>query len=689
MSTADKLNKLIETKEAIRQSIIAKGTDVGEDVPFSQYPSKIDEIQTGGGESYVNPGFYEMRTNGGTNFKGLFYYATGNNFDLTCMDVSKAADMSNMFTSCYADNINISNWDVSNVTNVAGMFSHFGGKIDISNLVFNKVTSSTSSKEMFAYATTLNYIKGLQNKNPIPNVPDLSNLFSSATYNGYMDLSLWNIEKVNTINSMFYSLSCASLDLSNWKTTNVTKMSGVFSFSSNNGPQKLIIPDWDMTNTTSSYSDMFGYSGSSAIKNLYYIDLSRSNDTTVSIFASRLYAKNESRPGEIVIPDDTSEDIVNALIAKYWRPIGPKLELTSCELVPELNEVLLGETTKIHIGNCNPWYGDRENNIEFVVVNDDIASVDENGILTAHSVGSTEVYAVFKDSKSIISNTITINVVENYTNINEFKFKLAHKLAPDTYYVNDTKLSTSNSAFDNVTQVWTHDAGKPISSLHSYTYNHNISEIIKVNTGNITNMEEAFYGLSCLTSIKEKLDLSNCNKIRRAFSHCYNLEDLRLINIFKNATVLNNINIGLEDTKVKDDCLMSIISELPDLNNDNLTVIGDLIFTLPPTNTLTAEQVQSAIDKGWTVANVNPNVLAEALGYSLRQEINTNKVYKLVENENGNYQSQDGTMYDILEVNNAVSPEGINVGWTPFDNLEQAMIVFGVTYIERELDEEI
>lgn len=47
MSTADKLNKLLETKEAIKQAIIDKGGTVGD--VFAEYPTAIQNIQGGGG----------------------------------------------------------------------------------------------------------------------------------------------------------------------------------------------------------------------------------------------------------------------------------------------------------------------------------------------------------------------------------------------------------------------------------------------------------------------------------------------------------------------------------------------------------------------------------------------------------------------------------------------------------------
>lgn len=53
MSTADKLNKLLETKEAIKQAIIDKGGTVGD--VFADYPAAIQNIQSGGSGTFVVP----------------------------------------------------------------------------------------------------------------------------------------------------------------------------------------------------------------------------------------------------------------------------------------------------------------------------------------------------------------------------------------------------------------------------------------------------------------------------------------------------------------------------------------------------------------------------------------------------------------------------------------------------------
>ena len=719
MSISEELNKIIASKEAIRQSIIAKGTDVDTNVPFSDYASKIDEIETSSGEEYKFPEFYELRTDSETSFKGLFYCSTyTGDLDLSGLDVSKTTDMSHMFNECSASNIVASNWDTKNVTNTERMFCYYKGGIDISNLNFDNVSKCDY---MFAYAS-LDKIKGIMDRNPVPNCKNLAYMFSNANYTGELDFSNWDISNVTKLNNIFNSLSCKKLDLTNWNTANVTDMSTMFGFAYNdNSPEALIIPDWIIADKTST-SNLFGYSEMYTRK-LYYIDLSRSNDTTISIIASRLYAKTESTPGTIVIPSDTSQDVIDALAAKYWKPVGPKLDLVSCEITAELDEVLLGNTTKICVGNCNPWYGDTENNFEFVVANDSVASIDKDGVLTTHSLGSTEIYAILKDSKAIISNTITVTVSETDSSPYIVKFKgTASPMDLCKIIVNGTTVNLSSIDYNSISGVYTYDVGEPITSIvfngaDAIAYGNTCTDLVKLNTdsitsmermfknchissldvpkfntSNVTNMSSMFNSCSSLTSIKGDLDLSKCRSVGSMFTECYNLEEVSLVNIFKDSTPVGlahhvSWSIRLEDTKVKDECIVSIISELPNLYdkgyaNKNITLM------LPPTNTLTADQVQPAIDKGWIVGNVNSNVIDEASTFSLRKPVIPDRVYKLVENENGLYQSQDGTRYDILEANIVLSSEGINVGWDTYKDLNQAIEGFNVIRIEVPIEPE-
>ena len=144
-TTTDKLNKLLETKAAIKKAIIDKGVEVGEDVVFADYPNKIVEIS--------GPDYISLRTSNHTNYKALFYGYLGDSLesfglntwntsnvtdmeymfafckgitklDLNSFDTSKVTDMGYMFIFCSSlISLNLSNWNTSNVTDMGQMFN--------------------------------------------------------------------------------------------------------------------------------------------------------------------------------------------------------------------------------------------------------------------------------------------------------------------------------------------------------------------------------------------------------------------------------------------------------------------------------------------------------------------------------------------------------------------------------------
>lgn len=132
-------------------------------------------------------------------------------------------------------------------------------------------------------------------------------------------------------------------------------------------------------------------------------------------------------------------------------------------------------------------------------------------------------------------------------------------------------------------------------------------------TSKVINMDSAFAGCSILMDIIGYLDLSNLTNgfypasYSNPVKNCKSLETLYLKNIYKDCTMNNNSkwSINLGSTKVKDSCLLYIIDQLPNLYEKGITNNTNIVLTLPPTNTLTQEQVQVAIDRGWQVANVN------------------------------------------------------------------------------------
>lgn len=64
-------------------------------------------------------------------------------------------------------------------------------------------------------------------------------------------------------------------------------------------------------------------------------------------------------------------------------------------------------------------------------------------------------------------------------------------------------------------------------------------------------------------------------------------------------------------------------------------------------------------------------------------------VYKKIKDEYGNYKDNQNVRYTILEAHEAWTPEGKNVGWDEFDNIQAAAQAYGLTYdpLPEEEDE--
>ena len=521
--------------------------------------------------------------------------------------------------------MDISNWNLSSLTNAFYMFERYTNNnkyIDLSVLDFSNVTNAD---HMFSSSNT-DYLD-VRNIN-LTGTTNYSNLFTSCS-GTELDLSTWDISGVTNLYYLCGFSSFKKINLSGWKTTNITNMGTLFYYISN--LETLIIPDWDMTNATST-SNFIG-----SVPKLKYIDLSRSNDFTINKIAPMLPTKTATTYGEILVPANTSQDAIDALTAKYWKPIGPKLDLNSTELALELDEIKPGKTTKVYTGNSDPWYGaDGLEYIEFISSDESIATVNGREI-RGITEGTVTIECRRREDNLLLGST-TLAVSETDSKPNLIKVRTNGEEGTYTILtVNGTSLN-KNKLTKDVAGIYSYDPGTQITSVKFGSYT---TEIIKFNytaanitdmdsmfyayrgtvldltgfdTSKVTNIYQSFYDCPNLKTIIGTLDLSNLTKglkygSYRPFEYCNNLETLYLKNIYKNSNI-DNYNMGewsinLSQTKIKDSCLLYIINELPDLYAKGLTNTDQITFTLPPTNTLTAEQIAVGIAKGWTFINVN------------------------------------------------------------------------------------
>ena len=137
-TTAQKLNKILETKEAIRTAINNKGGTLTTTDTFASYPSAIDSLPSGGGGSlktlldatkscyylfdhYSGTSVDDLisynDTSSVTNMNSMFYYC-GNLTTTPPLNTSKVTNMSYMFSSCNRlQTIDISHMNITLTSN--------------------------------------------------------------------------------------------------------------------------------------------------------------------------------------------------------------------------------------------------------------------------------------------------------------------------------------------------------------------------------------------------------------------------------------------------------------------------------------------------------------------------------------------------------------------------------------------
>ena len=513
MSIADEIRRLNNAKANIKQAIANKGVEVSDSALLDEYPALISSISGEGGDPYYED-FYNLRTNNGTNMDSLFARTTGD-LDLRKVDTSNITSMRYMFDYSSAT-VNIDGWDTSNVTNMSYMFNQFTGSIDISKLDTSNVTNASY---MFYYANTDKIIlTGLS----FPKCTKLDYMFYYVT-GTTLDLSSWDISNITSMSNMFSNTKYTRIDLTGWNTSHVTSMSSLF-YAYNNPLVELIIPNWDM----SSYSGNIFYN-SSYMTNLKLIDLSESNDATITKIASYLPTRTTTTYGTVLVPYDTSQTVYDALMAKYWVPLGAALSLapTSIKIVAELDEIYPGKSTKVYLDSCEPWNAD-PSKVEIVALDESIATIDEDNRVTSTGIlGDIVLEARIKDTQEVVgTKTIAVSETDSYPNLVKFRLASTPSTSSTIITVNGSGKKLSSLTYDSITNIYSYDNGGPITSIK---FSSNINDLIKLNTSNITTMHQMFYQCHSLTSVDlSNWDTSNVTNMNTVFYYCNSLTSLDL-----------------------------------------------------------------------------------------------------------------------------------------------------------------
>jgi surface protein len=174
-------------------------------------------------------------------------------------DVSNVTDMSHMFENAIHFNQSLENWDVSGVLNMRYMFStaiNFNQNInlwDVSNVTDMSYIFSMYFSASLTFWNTSVFNSPLDNWD-VSNVVDMNHMFEHAiSFN--QPIENWNVSNVTDMSYMFIRAYAFNQHLNNWDVSNVTNMRSMFNRSTTfNQP----LNDWDVSSVTNMF-DLFTY----------------------------------------------------------------------------------------------------------------------------------------------------------------------------------------------------------------------------------------------------------------------------------------------------------------------------------------------------------------------------------------------------------------------------------------------
>eukprot|EP00605_Chrysophyceae_sp_TOSAG23-4_P001051 GSChrysophyteH1.ASY1.ANO1.1156.1 assembled CDS len=157
-----------------------------------------------------------------TNMNELFKGKVRFNDDISGWNVSNVTKMEHMFHGAKAFNQPLNNWNVSQVTDMGLMFN--GARAFNQPLDNWNVSKVTDMGGMFSLASAFN--QPLNNWN-VSQVTDMGLMFNGArAFNQPSDN--WNVSKVTDMRSMFSLATAFNQPLNNWNVSQVTRMSFMF-----------------------------------------------------------------------------------------------------------------------------------------------------------------------------------------------------------------------------------------------------------------------------------------------------------------------------------------------------------------------------------------------------------------------------------------------------------------------------
>lgn len=504
-------------------------------------------------------------TNLGSYFKGLTNLTNVANANR--IDTSTVANAGSMFYECTSlETVNLDGWDLSSATSLGsflnGMFSNTSSIKTISMKNWDNLPADCSNVfGRYCYLSGSGITIDVTGWDT-STVTNMSGLFASNAITNIVGYKNFNMSNVTTVSQMFQGAQLATIDCSNWNTSNITTFgSGTFCGSSVN--KTLILDNCDLRQAN--------FSGGS----FYNETISMKNAKIGNTFAgSSGFGRGAGAAGTLKTIDVTNMDLsgctsLNTFFASFGNNVTIiGLDTLNTSTVTDFSFLFQSSSinTSIDLSNFTFKSGDNINymldgitGVTTIKLPASISNVDFSTAKLAGNWQNTSTNEVIKGTEITSGGTYTRYFNPNIAEVGANAYAVLYSDGTLIFQNTDEAINGHGSidiswAIDSSNHPWTNSPyntqvtsvifDKPLSGRTSAWSMFNgcsnlvtITNLNKLDTSSITDMDSMFYGCSSLTTLDlSNFDTTSSNYFNHMFENCSSLTSID-ISSFSN---LNN-----------------------------------------------------------------------------------------------------------------------------------------------------
>ena len=377
-----------------------------------------------------------------------FYNSKGlTNPDLSALNTSNVMNMSYMFYGSGVTSLDLSGWSVDKVASFSYMFYDDTAlsTLNLSNWGSNRTATAVNMSYMFAVSIgaiseldTLNLTNFKTN-----NVTDMSYMFQCTRLNK-LDLHTWNVAKVLTFANMFYQAKLTALNLSNWRNNDASTSTSMASmFSQTRALTELNLSDFSTANVTD-MSSMF------SATQLEFLDLHMWNVTKVTSFSFMF--NNAKNLKELNLTDwgsSRTATTVNMRYMFYGTETLTTLNLTNFKTtnVNDMQYMFYG--TGLESLNLSSWDVTKVANFNYMFcVTSSLKTLDLSNWGVDRTASAVTMLYMFSNSTALTNLILTNFKTTNVKNLSGM-FRLTALTDLDLSNWDVTKVTDFSSMFNN------------------------------------------------------------------------------------------------------------------------------------------------------------------------------------------------------------------------------------------------